>query len=104
MDQNQNGRHSTKNAPATVTLTARPEKRLIRAGGSVRHVDFGLAVSKPASDVTATRTPVRLALVLDRSGSMAGAKLPTAKRATLAVVDLLDQRDEVAVIAFDSTV
>jgi Ca-activated chloride channel family protein len=83
------------------TLAMRPERRLIRRTGSYRHVDF--VVTAPAAPGTG-RTPVRLALVLDRSGSMAGEKLATAKAAAYAVVDRLDERDRCAVAVFDDRV
>jgi Ca-activated chloride channel family protein len=105
MDDNRNGHRPGQVTPSTtVSLSARPERQLIRPGGSYRHVDFQLTVSKPPHATNARRMPVRLALVLDRSGSMAGDKLPTAKRATLAVLESLDERDHVAVIAYDDQI
>ncbi|MGH7151103.1 MAG: vWA domain-containing protein, partial [Planctomycetota bacterium] len=46
---------------------------------------------------------VTLLLLIDRSGSMAGAKIERAKEAALASADTLDPDDQVAVIAFDAT-
>lgn len=46
-------------------------------------------------------SPVNLCLVLDRSGSMAGAKLRAMKEAAKQVVDRLSQEDILAVIIFD---
>ena len=46
--------------------------------------------------------PGALVLILDRSGSMQGAKLEAAKEAARAVVEVLEPTDEVAVITFDS--
>ncbi len=43
-----------------------------------------------------------LALVIDRSGSMAGGKLQMAKAAAMAAVDVLSPKDYVTVVAFDS--
>ena len=53
---------------------------------------------------TGERAPVNLAIVLDRSGSMAGDKLRKAKDAALASVDRLGPNDIVSVIAYDDTV
>lgn len=45
--------------------------------------------------------PVNLCLVLDRSGSMAGAKLRATKQAAKLVVDRLSSQDVLAVVIFD---
>lgn len=47
------------------------------------------------------RPPLNLALVLDRSGSMAGAKLFYAKRAVAWLLSRLQPTDRVALVAFD---
>ena len=48
------------------------------------------------------RTALNLAIVIDRSGSMSGAKLDNAKRAAAEVVRLLEDGDYVSVIGFDN--
>lgn len=50
------------------------------------------------------RTPVNIALVLDRSKSMRGAKLQYAKEAAKYVIDKLDKNDRLAVIAYDDEI
>jgi Ca-activated chloride channel family protein len=50
------------------------------------------------------RTPVNVAIVLDKSGSMTGEKLRKAKEAALASIDRLGPNDIVSVIAYDQTV
>lgn len=50
------------------------------------------------------RAPINLALVLDRSSSMAGDKLEKAKEAALMVVDRLQADDVFALVTYDSTV
>lgn len=52
----------------------------------------------------AERTPINLALVLDRSSSMSGDKFAKAKEAALMVVDRLDENDVISIISYDSTV
>src|SRR4051794_31713233 len=48
----------------------------------------------------ATRSPVNVALVIDRSGSMAGEKLFQAKQAARKLVEQLGEADRIAVIHF----
>jgi Ca-activated chloride channel family protein len=50
------------------------------------------------------RTPVNLAIVLDKSGSMSGDKLRKAKDAAIASIDRLGSDDIVSVVAYDHTV
>ena len=91
-------------AGVPVHLSVKPERHLIRPSGSARHIDVTIKVGHALSESSPARKPVRLALVLDRSGSMARGKLEMAKRAALAVVDHLDERDRVAVVVFDDQV
>jgi len=53
---------------------------------------------------TKKRPPVNVALVLDKSGSMAGSKLAQAKDAAIRALDRLDSNDIVSVTVYDSTV
>ncbi|MGK0289145.1 MAG: Ca-activated chloride channel family protein [bacterium] len=50
------------------------------------------------------RTPVNIALVLDRSGSMSGEKLQRAKDAAKLAIDLLGKNDIVSIITYDNVV
>jgi Ca-activated chloride channel family protein len=86
-----------------VHLDARAERALIRPKGGDSHVVFVVRVSaleRPPTD----RAPLAVALVVDRSGSMAGEKLPGARRAALAVLAGLDERDQAAVVVFDDRI
>src|SRR5262249_5250767 len=83
---------------ARVTLQMRPERRLIPHVASKRYVDLVVRVNDAPA---ANRPPIALALVLDRSGSMSGDKIATARRAALAVIQRLDDRDTLAVVVFD---
>ncbi len=51
-----------------------------------------------------TRPPVNVAIVLDRSGSMAGAKMENAKRAAKEALQRLGGDDIVSIVAFDHEV
>jgi Ca-activated chloride channel family protein len=82
-----------------IALQTRQERRLIRPTGGKRHVVFSLAVG--AAPNTVERPPLVIGLVLDRSGSMHGEALQTAKRTALAVVDQLTASDRASVVVFD---
>ncbi|MBN1146997.1 MAG: VWA domain-containing protein [Anaerolineales bacterium] len=56
----------------------------------------------PGAVVPATRLPLNFALVLDRSGSMAGEKLRTMKEAVKNMIDQLDADDLISIIAFET--
>lgn len=88
----------------TIGLEARQERHLIRPTGSKRHIVFSLGVQSLREAEEREHRALRLALVLDRSGSMQGAPLDTAKRTLLSVVDALEKRDEVAVVVFDDRI
>ena len=50
------------------------------------------------------RTPVNVCFVIDKSGSMSGAKLEDAKAAARMGIDRLGENDIVSIVAYDSTV
>ena len=52
----------------------------------------------------AQRTPLNLALVLDRSGSMQGRKIRQAREAAVKALDYLDRRDILAVVGYDDQI
>lgn len=86
----------------SVTLAVAAERRLVRPEGGARHID--LSVKAPRSRAEVERPPLAVALVVDRSGSMQGDKLETAKRAARAVLDRLSERDTASVVVFDNEV
>jgi Ca-activated chloride channel family protein len=61
-------------------------------------------VTVPEARQSAARVPLNLALVLDRSGSMSGEKLTAVQQAACHVLDLLDERDRVALVAYDDQI
>ncbi len=66
------------------------------------HLMLELTPPAPAGDQPAQRAPLRLALVLDRSGSMSGEPLEVVKQAAAFLVGRLGADDRVAVVDYDS--
>lgn len=66
------------------------------------HVMFELDVPEEPTD--GTRQPLRVALALDRSGSMSGDKLATVQRCARYLAERLDGQDAFALVAFDDEV
>ena len=50
------------------------------------------------------RTPVNIALVLDRSGSMHGQKIQRAKEAAIMAIDYLDSQDILSIVSYDDRI
>ena len=63
-----------------------------------------LVVVPPSAGPAAARPSLNLALVIDRSGSMSGGKLANVRRAAEHVLDLLQEQDQVAIVAYDDTI
>ena len=81
-----------------MTLTVTPDRPLVRtAGKSQRYVL--VEIEAPVSSSTKPRLPLNFALVIDRSGSMNGAKITQARNAALYALGLLAPRDRIAVVA-----
>ena len=54
--------------------------------------------------IAEVRTPLNIALVLDKSGSMEGDKIISLRKAAKNVIDMLDEDDYVSIIAFSDRV
>jgi Ca-activated chloride channel homolog len=61
-------------------------------------------LTAPVAPTDHAREPLRIALVVDRSGSMSGAKLEAAKRSIAYLAEQLTADDRLAVIAYDDQV
>ena len=94
------------------TLTVRPETRLLEARAEGEDPRNRPASAWLLCDVTAPepenpaapRRPVNVALVLDRSGSMAGRPLSLAKEGAELALDLLRDGDRFGIVAYDDRI
>ena len=95
--------------PLPAALSTRVLLQPLRAGLAAGHdntLDVLVRVQAPDAPPgpAAQRTPQALALVIDKSGSMAGRPLAEAVRCAKMVVDRLRPTDSVAVVEFDDRV
>jgi Ca-activated chloride channel family protein len=83
--------------PRSEILDARLTSSEILAGEQ----DIAVTITMPGQRVT-TRSPLSLAIVIDRSGSMEGDPLANAKAAAARLVDQLDERDAFTIVTYSS--
>ncbi len=84
------------------TLTTRTSQKLVsKEAPSERFLE--VSIDTPEKE-TSNRSPLNLAIVIDRSGSMHGDKLTRAKQAAEYVLDRLTERDRVSLVIYDSVV
>jgi len=87
-----------------MALKVSTDRRLVRAGSrSVRYLKVNYS-APDAPPRRRERRPLDIALVIDKSGSMAGPKIELAKVAARRAVDLLGPNDYVALVAYDDEV
>ncbi|MDR3403154.1 MAG: VWA domain-containing protein [Chthoniobacter sp.] len=86
-------------SPTDLTLRVTPERDLLYSRGPREVVvQIDLDGRKPE---TTQRTPMNLAVVLDRSGSMEGAKIEKARQAACVAIDQLASDDYFSLVIFD---
>jgi Ca-activated chloride channel family protein len=86
-----------------MTVHVRPDRSLIRA--THRSERFVLVeLTAPTARKRTERQPVNLAFVLDRSGSMSGAKIALARQAVEAAIGRLHPEDRFAVVVYDEEI
>ncbi len=82
-----------------LTLTAKSDRDLLLTGG-LRNAIIQIELQAAKADQKRT-TPINLALVLDRSGSMAGPKLEKAKQAAVVALEGLGADDMFSLVVYD---
>jgi Ca-activated chloride channel homolog len=87
-------------AAPDITLKVVPERDYLHTRGS-REVIVQIEVDGRRPDV-ARRVPMNLAFVLDRSGSMQGAKIEKARQAACVAVDQLGADDYFSLVIYDN--
>src|SRR5258706_4714233 len=92
---------ATLSAGETIKFKAEPDQKYFPTGSSHEVViRIDLTASPSARH---KRMPLNIAVVLDRSGSMAGAKIERARQAAMMLVDQLAAGDIFSLVAFDLT-
>jgi Ca-activated chloride channel homolog len=87
---------------ATLNLQLDPDRQLVTAGKDqevVVKVDLDSDTGRRSD-----RLPLNIAVVIDHSGSMAGAKIEKTKQAAMELIDQLTPQDNLALVEFDNTV
>jgi Ca-activated chloride channel family protein len=90
-------------ADKPITLEARFAQPVMKAGQKqLNYLRVSLNGCKP--ERTTNRTPVNVAFVIDRSGSMAGQRIAQAREAAIMAVNRLDANDIASVVIFDDKI
>jgi len=87
----------------SISLKLSADTILVKKSVSSRRI-IEIALKAPELTTSIERSPVNLALVIDRSGSMSGGKLEDAKKAAIHIVGLLKDTDHISVVLFDDSV
>lgn len=90
-------------AEEPVRLRTAIDRPLINEGGGESKVVIKIEV-EGGHVAHKKRTPLNLAIVLDRSGSMSGGKLEQAKQAASMLIDQLDKDDVLSLVVYESDV
>ncbi|HEY7122690.1 MAG TPA: VWA domain-containing protein [Ktedonobacterales bacterium] len=89
--------------PGEVTLNTQLGKEQMLVSNTPQ-LAYLMVEAKATEVVAQVRMPLNFALVLDRSGSMKGAKLTAVKKAVQKLVEQMSDTDYISVITFDETV
>lgn len=89
-------------AKETLEIKVNPDQEVVLVDGQ-KEVAIKIDLCAPRIKHQ-RRLPLNLAVVLDRSGSMEGAKLEQAKQAAMALVNQLSEKDIFSLVAYDNEV
>ena len=78
-------------------MNIQTDRALIPAGSTAERF-LAITITAPTREAKTERPAVNVALVLDRSGSMAGGKIEMARKAVEHAVRLLNERDRIALV------
>ncbi len=90
-------------AQQRIKLAVEPSQSVLTAGQSNKAYLRVKLEGLPYEERSA-RPPINVSLVIDRSGSMTGAKIEQAKEAAILALSRLSRQDRVSVVAFDHRV
>jgi len=88
---------------STFSLSVQTDLNLIKKETPSQRI-LELNITAPIAQKQEQRPGLNLALVLDRSGSMSGGKIEYVKKAAEHVVSLLQEKDRLALVAYDQDV
>jgi len=90
-------------ADAPIALTARLAQPVMKSGE--RQTNYlRIALDGCAPQRNADRTPVNVAFVIDRSGSMSGERIAQAREVAVIAIKRLDDKDIASLVIFDDRI
>src|ERR1700709_2518845 len=93
----------TPAAATSASLSVQADRTLVRSGAHSPRYAL-VTIVAPTATRTTTRIPVNLAIVLDRSGSMAGPKFVLARHAVEQALTQLRPEDRFALVVYDDNI
>lgn len=89
-----------------VRIEARPVQAMLESSAKPQRttIQISLEGMVPKVVTAAPKTPLNLSLVLDRSGSMSGAKIDNLRKAALDILERMGPQDVLSVVAFDDAI
>jgi Ca-activated chloride channel family protein len=89
--------------PAAISCKVEPERSVL-AAEKPESIMVKVSLRGTERTLHGERSPINMALVIDRSGSMSGDRIAQAKDAAIAAVERLTASDIISVVIFDHTI